>query len=670
LPVIGAMPFPNLPVNHAEIRGRSIITDGLSEVRKYNPATGAWLPCVLRPFRQNVALVAGGAGVLNGDYVYRIVPYNINEDEEGEAFPHDEDVPAFAISVVNQSVNINLAALVADSPEITHVRIYRTTAAGVWPVMALVAEVALPAGVYNDNFADDDLDFENEGLDVFTHVPCPKPFIVQHRERLFMWGDIPYDSGQAGVTNGSTQVTPQAGAIFGFHLITKEFHAQGDGKSYLINGYDPTTGNLILAENYLGVTRNTDYRICGDPDALIWTEENNEHQWAPANTRPVGGKEGAKPTGLFSSRSALICPKDDRIYELYYTTRPNFPPAGDSRVGLLTEQFGGLAHRSWKNIKGAAIGASKHGIIQAGGGLLSGDAQDWFEANLALDGNGTQQTCFAVDWVQRNQYLLFFKSTEAVMGCDKALVWHYDSGKLTWYKFLTEFLCGEIVKDTDGTDFIALGDVNGYVWQFPYGDIDGGYAGATLSGTVTSYLAGIASPGICALVDDNAHFPTTGLGLAGVPVYIYDGTGSGQWAIIISNTETQLLVECFGVDLDTTSRYYIGPIEFWYKTGWMDLATIARVKYAEALFLVHDVDESDVELRPYINFEATPHDLVDERTNEDFGLVDLSVSTGEQKIPLGGLQFKHLALEWYSFKPNNPISLFDMALMARPQDPS
>lgn len=675
--IIGAFTFGNLIVNHAELRGRSVLTNGLEEMRKYNPATGNWLPAVLRPFRQNPVLAAGGAGNLNGAYTYRIVPYNINEDEDGEAFPVDgEEVAAFEIAVVNQSVNINLAGLRIDSPEITGVRIYRTVAAGEWPALALVGYEAAPLGVFNDNVADADLDFLNEGLDTLIQVPISKPFIIQHRERLFAWGDIPYSDGQAIVTNGNDVVQPVGGAVFGFWLENKEFHAEDDGQVYIIDEYDPVTGNITLTENYAGATRQTDYRICGDPDALIWTDPNDERRWAGANTRPVGGKEGTKPTGLFSSRSALICPKDRRIYGLYYTTRPNYWPAGDSRVSLFSEQHGGISHRTWRTIRGMPIGGTKDGILQVNDGgsqLVSEDAKDWFRDEIVLDANGTQQEAFAVEWAERGQYILFFRSVDNPwgVGCDKALVWHYLTGRLTWYRFLTAFMSGAVVKDTDGKNVVVLGDIWGYVWQFPWGNTDGAAEGATVSGIVDHYETGVGSPGVCVVVDEDAHFPTYGLGLAGVPIYIYEGTGAGEWSIIAANTETELFLhECFATNLDSTSRYYLGPIEFQYKTGDMDFGTIARVKYAESAFVVHEREQSSrVHFRPYINLEETPTELVDERAEQDYGDIDLSAAY-EQKVHLGGLQFKHLAVEFYSFLPKNPVSIFDLSFKLRAQDMS
>jgi len=674
MPVIGQLPFSGLIPTHAELRGRSVICDGLGEMRKYNPATGNWLPACLRPFRQDPVLAAGGAGNLNGAYVYRLVPYNVNEDEEGEAYPIDgQDNAALEIAVVNQSVNINLAGLRIDSDEITGCRIYRTVAAGSWPALALVGVENVPFGIFNDNVADGDLDFENEGLDVLAAVPVPKPFLVQHRERIFGWGDIPYSVGQAGVANGNAVITPQNGAEWGFHLENKEFHAEGDGRAYVIEEYDPATGNLTLAENYAGATRNTDYRICGDPDALIWTEPNVEYQWPGANTRPVGGKEGAKPAGLFSSRSGLICPKDTKHYELLYTTRPNYPPTGNSRVSVLSQQVGGLGHRTYRSVRGQVIGGCKRGIIRVGGGvdIISIDAEQWFVNEIDLEATGTQQEAFAVEWSEQQQYILFFRSKDNPwgVGCDKALVWNYMTGKFSYYRFMTAFLSGETMKDDDGKDTIVLGDIWGYIWQFPFANTDGAAEGSTVTGTVTEYESGVGSPGICILTDDNASFPTYGLGLAGVPVYVVE---LDQWVIIAANTATQLfLEECFETAPAVGMTYHLGPIEFRYKTGWMDFGTIARVKYMDSVFVVHEEDEgSQVRFRDYVDFSDQRRDLRDNRTGENPGVIDLGANNQEKKIQLGGQQFKHMAIEFVSFLPRNPVTIFDLAFKLRAQDMS
>ena len=663
--VIAALEFGDLIVNHAELRGRSVLTNGLETVRKYNPATGNVLPVCLRPFRQNPVLAAGGAGNLNGDYVYRIVPYNINEDEEGEAFPiTGEANAAFEINVVNQSVNINLAGLRVDSPEITHVRIYRTIDGGTWPALALVGEEILPFGVFNDNVADDDLQFEEEGLDTLARVPVPKPYLCQHDDRIFMVGDIPYSVGEAIVTNGNDVITPAAGAVWGFWLEGKEFHFEGDARAYIIDEYDPVAGTLTLTEDYGGATDQGNYRICGDPDAAIWCEPGKEWQWPAANTRPIGGKEADKASGIMSDAGRLVIGKSGKIYQLTYSSGQ--PAVPYSHVSLITDQFGVTSHRSMQHVGDVPTVQTKEGIAQILGGsarVVSHDATEWWKAELLLSGNGEQQFCFSVIWPEKQQYLAFIKSTEAQVGADKALVWHYATNRFTTYEFLTEFTTGELVKDADGEDIIVLGDVNGFVWEFPFGDIDGAPVNSTLIGTVDSYLTGLGSPGYCALYDADAMFPTSGLGLAGVAVYIVSGTGAGQSVVIIDNTGDTLFIECFDIAPDETSVYYIGPISALYRTGWEDFGTLAQTKRVTEAFTAFRREEaSDLRFRIYENFNETAPNMVDERTGVDSGLINLTIEESRFRVKTGGIEGQHLAWEVEDGKPNNPFSLYDVAL--------
>jgi hypothetical protein len=667
MPVIGNLTFGSTIPSHAELNGRSVISDGLGPMMKYNPATGALLPLVLRPFRGSVALTLNGVGLLNGDYVYRVVPYNQAEDEEGEPFPGEADVAAFAITAVNNKVRINRAALLRDDAEATHWRIYRTVDMGVWPVMFRVATVLWATAIYDDNTADPDQDsdvFVDEAFDYLVAVPTPKPFLCQHGDRIFAIGDIPYDAGHAHVTNGSKNVQPVGGAVWGFWLEGKEFHAGTDPQSYVIDHWDPTGNQLVLKTNYAGGTNvSIDYRICGDASEMIWCEPDRENQWPGANNRSVGGKEADKPVGILSDAGRIIVPKSRKIYEV--VTSGEFWQYPYSRVSLISCQHGGISHRSTGYINQVPTIASKHGLIQVGGGnavLVSAVLGEWFKDNLALDADGSLQMCFAVHLAEKFQYMLFVKSKDALVGCDKAVIWQYDSRKFTIFEFLTEFTCGAVVKNASGEDIVALGDVNGYVWEYPFGDIDGAPAGSTLSGNVDAY--GAASP--CAIIDLDAQFPISDLGLAGVPVYIYEGTGAGQTAVILGNSvDTLFLDRCFPVALDSTSRYYIGPILFQYRTGWMDFGSIARVKNLKFARLVFKQEASRLRLSVYKDFEAVvAPDLVDERTAEDFGDVDLNQPKGRVRVQLGGIEGVHLAWEVSDDRPANPITLYDLGLDA------
>jgi hypothetical protein len=88
-----------------------------------------------------------------------------------------------------------------------------------------------------------------------------------------------------------------------------------------------------------------------------------------------------------------------------------------------------------------------------------------------------------------------------------------------------------------------------------------------------------------------------------------------------------------------------------------------RVKTALNAELVFDSKPgSDLTFKVYKDFSGTPADLTDKRTAEDFGLIDLAPVNGRNRVKLGGVQGVHLAWEIENNKPNNPFSVFDVAL--------
>lgn len=676
--VIGGFLFPGYIINHSELNGKSVLTNGLEPMQKYNPVTGVVLPLVLRPFRQDITLAGGGAGNLSGVYVYRVVPYNINEDEEGQSYPLDEDNAAFeyTAAAAGEQVSIDLTDLVADNAEVTHVRVYRSFGDGTWPVLARVAEVEYPVlAPIIDNIDDEDLDIANEGINQFIQVPTPKPFIITHNSRLFAWGDVPYEDGQITVTNGSDRVTASGTAVFGFWLVDKELHVEGDGKAYFIDGYDPDTEELILREEYLGTTRTDDYRICGDPDRLIWTEPDFENEWPGANNRPVNHKEDDKPTGLYPQGRRIILAKSKKTYALYYNNQPAIPY---SSISVLSTQYGCVGHRTMKDVEGTIMWLSRDGVVaaqpEAAVKMVSRPLGTWVNDNLRLDANGTQQMAFSVVWKENGQFMCNFPGQDSVLGCNLAAINHYLERKWSTFEWHNEFTVGENVVNLDGKEVVVFGDRLGYLWEYPYLDNDGSPENSTVSGTVTAYFEEV-SPG-CILYDENARYVTEGLGLAGIPIYIHTGTGLGQWAIIAGNDATTLWLEdCFDVALDETSEYYIGSIEAQYKSGWADFGTVDREKRMMYANLVYEKNPSDLEFRMYGDFSDTEEDLRDKNWRESSNTdredasdvnmngdeTDAEHQRGRTRVKLGGVRKTHLAWELYDDRPNNPWSIYDLS---------
>lgn len=117
---------------------------------------------------------------------------------------------------------------------------------------------------------------------------------------------------------------------------------------------------------------------------------------------------------------------------------------------------------------------------------------------------------------------------------------------------------------------LIFGDFNGFLWQLEYPNIDGD--GAEVNGTATGGgvntledtddvdVASTATAGGAATLTDAAQAWAVNQ-WATVQVYIHAGTGSGQTRTIQSNTADTLTVSVpWAVVPDATSQYYIGGL--------------------------------------------------------------------------------------------------------------
>jgi hypothetical protein len=127
----------------------------------------------------------------------------------------------------------------------------------------------------------------------------------------------------------------------------------------------------------------------------------------------------------------------------------------------------------------------------------------------------------------------------------------------SWYMALSEAQRAAIDGNSTGATYV--------LHQFNdtcYGD---GVGGTDYSGPVTAATA-------TTLTQSGKYFPTGGIGLRGLPVRIYSGTGEGQVRYIQSNTSTVLTLETAWDTLpDSTSTYTIGAILLSATSGKLSL---------------------------------------------------------------------------------------------------
>lgn len=143
---------------------------------------------------------SNGAGVLTGDYIYKITYYDEDRDEEGQG-----SATLTRSSLSSNKVTLDISALTnrTSNTRVTHWRVYRSLAGG--QVLFRVATVAIGTDTYEDNNTDatisalDTLRINEQAFK--APVANTYGFIVKHGTRLFMFGPADYYDYDSSVVN-------------------------------------------------------------------------------------------------------------------------------------------------------------------------------------------------------------------------------------------------------------------------------------------------------------------------------------------------------------------------------------------------------------------------------------------------------------------------------------
>jgi hypothetical protein len=314
------------------------------------------------------------------------------------------------------------------------------------------------------------------------------------------------------------------------------------------------------------------------------------------------------------------------------------------------------------------------------------------------DSTGRCIGAVGVYYPRRQQYLLLLPTVATVRGANLMMVWDAQLRNITVYKFCQEFLSMTVGKDSDGNQRVYLGDTNGFVWLLDIGDSDGvGYPGATgtVQGTVTDSgidpLFGVAFiedsnasfilgglPGLAGLsgvAGLSAAFDGADLGLAGICVFYRSKTADPDdpWnsRVIFAATEHRLYVtpsfvnDAPSVDDD----YLIGAIEFlaeFKPTNYGDDDTLKR-NWRHALVYEPEDKKSVVRIRLIPDFQNIDDaENVDDGTEGDGFLVDLSFAKGRQTLPVGRKIYNFEQVVISQFAPEAPVRILNHVVMVEP----
>jgi len=165
-----------------------------------------------------LAVATGAAGVLNGDYYYRIAYLR----DGFQTFEGTAQAESAVVSPANEKVTVTWTA--STDPQVTKVRIFRTLVnAGSGSQMYKVADVANATETYSDNIADSAL---IETYPYNDNTIPPKAFFVTLHNNRAIYANLPVETDGGSKIMYSKAGWPEAVPAVNYHYFDRK-----DGES-------------------------------------------------------------------------------------------------------------------------------------------------------------------------------------------------------------------------------------------------------------------------------------------------------------------------------------------------------------------------------------------------------------------------------------------------------
>lgn len=166
-----------------------------------------------------------------------------------------------------------------------------------------------------------------------------------------------------------------------------------------------------------------------------------------------------------------------------------------------------------------------------------------------------------------NRYIVSIYTNDAGTTDRKTLVFDEESTSWAeWDCYFDVLVSGE----TDNPQPYLFGARDGFLFRLLNGDSDG-------SGT-SSYTGSCGSLNGDTFTDGGASFPTTGDGLKGCTVVITDSDGTTTYDRTIVDNDSDTLWLDSSVTLSGSGTYAVGPIRWRWRSRFMDMGDMSRVK--------------------------------------------------------------------------------------------
>lgn len=593
---------------------------------------------------------------------------------------------------------------ISGDDQICEICVYRTVGGGAFPALAKVGcfDPELTT-TFVDTLGDSQLDFTADGLSLLNAPPPCVPYLVSLKRRIFGAGaiQIPNWAGTVSVQNGSKFVEGDFDVVWDRCLEGKYFRVIDDCREYQIQyvlpptvGTSPAISRLQLYEEFSGNSEAGKlYVVCGDPNAVYYSEPEEPESWPVVNQIPVEPGDGDFITMLGSSYDRLIICKRTKTYTADYTEIPALEIVDPNRI---SPDIGSVGPRTFSQVESGSVWLADRGIAYFDGrGVqhlpVSDGISDIFidpDSPLYMRRNrsGIVPEAVGINYPVRQQYWLGIPTIRSNRGFDVIIVWDYKENTVTLYEFCNQFLSMVVGKDQEGNPRVYLGDDKGFVWVADLGNTDGvGRPGntGTVKGTVTD------SEDTFSFEDEDATFieggiPALGglsgaaglspfldevpMGMAGACVYFRE-PGVTEWTqrtVWAASKQRVYFTPPLAANLAVGSEYMLGPINFSATIKPTNMGMDSEQKRTIDLFVVHVPEAFDSRLK----VEALA-DFADE--DERAGAVRsddtdvpgdriflMSNKKGRQNAPLGRIKHGYMGYRLTNFAPEEPIRIVNI----------
>ena len=506
------------------------------------------------------------------------------------------------------------------------------------------------------------------------HPPPTAKNLVSHRDRLWLFGQVTHEVGNANFTNGSTYVgvgavdpdwrTSALGASSGDSDVPWLIQKTGDTRAYEVDYYDSGNSRLVLKSAYAGTTStNSGYKIYSRATAIWISRADYPEGFQPdvyLNT-PHGEGAGDITAGLGYGSSMIFFSLSGMTKFAWDTD-----PFVDGVFIPLSNKYGALNQRVVIEVEGTVYAMDRRGITAWRGvfpQVISRPINPRFE-DIDWDYVDNFHCCFFPDTRCIRWFVTYEGSTSEYPHNYFQL--DVDTGAWsvgTYYQGISE---SRLVPTSKGQR-VVLGDENGHTWFADQGTADG------VPGSLGHITVGSGST--AATINTSTPLPVVNVGLQGCYAFRRATGGTIEARLITSNDSSSFsLAAPFGAIPAAGDVVWIGGISSMLRTRIFSVNDrVNRKKRTTYLSLGFEPTEEAryLMMRVYEDRSADPKEWSLGRQDlpgtvwpgndtlyaDTDWLIDMSRAEGAVEIPIGSEWRRFFEVEFEILEPDADFKL-------------